>query len=407
MITVLHVSSYSSLYGANRSLLDLVDGLKDHGVRSIVLAPSEGDLTVACRRNGVQCIIRPFETWVSLPPRYDGLNFSGVSGYRRLSRFFGWSLFSLRQRLTRSQHLRARWARNRSQARELANALSDLQIDIVHTHSAVNPFGWMLARHLSLRHVWHLREFVDLDYGYRFDPGKAKALRTIRQSSATVCISNAISRYYKVREGRSTVIYNGVLRLARFLELREDSIKEITSRVNIFAIVGLLHPGKMQSEAIEALALVARKHSDVRLLIAGGGEDELALRARACTLGIADKVEFLGYVSDPFEVYKRAGVVLMCSRHEAMGRVTVEAMAACRPVIGYDQAGTSELIQHRINGLLYRGGSESLAECMRELVENPKLAVRLAENAWHDAVKKYTTEAYSLRVYDVYRKVLA
>jgi len=40
----------------------------------------------------------------------------------------------------------------------------------------------------------------------------------------------------------------------------------------------------------------------------------------------------------------------MCSRHEAMGRVTVEAMSACLPVIGFDNGGTAELIEHERSG---------------------------------------------------------
>jgi len=61
----------------------------------------------------------------------------------------------------------------------------------------------------------------------------------------------------------------------------------------------------------------------------------------------------------------------MCSTNEVMGRVTAEAMSACKPVIGYDNAGTSELIDQRYTGLLYRGGVENLAETMKEAVDNP------------------------------------
>jgi glycosyltransferase involved in cell wall biosynthesis len=85
------------------------------------------------------------------------------------------------------------------------------------------------------------------------------------------------------------------------------------------------------------------------------------LKALAHDLGVADRVEFWGYIDDPYKAYLASDAVLMCSKNEAMGRVTVEAMSACRPVIGYDQAGTSEIIEHGRTGLLYRGGPEALA----------------------------------------------
>ncbi|MBK1645092.1 hypothetical protein CKO25_10590 [Thiocapsa imhoffii] len=406
MMTVLHVTSYGELYGANRSLLDLVDGLRDHGVRSIVLVPCEGGLTATCQRHGIEYLVWPFETWVNSPPRYDVLDLNGISSYRRLLRLAGWSLLNFRQRMSRGRGLSAKRLRNERQSRFLARSFSRSTIDLVHTHSAVNPFGSLLARDLSLPHVWHLREFVDLHYRYQFDLGKGRALARIKQSSAVICISNAISNYYFGDKRNVSVVYNGVLRLARFQELLAHAGKGSKPQPGVFAIVGLLHAAKQQSEAIKALSLVSKKHPSVRLLIAGDGSDESLLRSLAAELGVDKKVDFLGYVSNPFEVYKQASAVLMCSRYEAMGRVTAEAMAAWRPVIGFDQAGTAELIQHGFSGLLYRDGPEELAKCMADLIENPGLVLNISENAWNIAVTRHTIEKYSNSVYQVYRKVI-
>ena len=72
-------------------------------------------------------------------------------------------------------------------------------------------------------------------------------------------------------------------------------------------------------------------------------------------------------MADPYQVYRAADVVLMCSKFEAMGRTTAEAMATCRPVIGNNQGATPELIEHGHTGLLYQGDSESLAAQMLTL----------------------------------------
>jgi glycosyltransferase involved in cell wall biosynthesis len=52
----------------------------------------------------------------------------------------------------------------------------------------------------------------------------------------------------------------------------------------------------------------------------------------------------------------------MCSKNEALGRVTIEAMSRGTPVIGFDNAGTSEIIKHAYNGFLYKEGASELSE---------------------------------------------
>jgi glycosyltransferase involved in cell wall biosynthesis len=88
-----------------------------------------------------------------------------------------------------------------------------------------------------------------------------------------------------------------------------------------------------------------------------------------------------------------------------MGRVTVEAMCACRPVIGYDSGGTSELIDHDRTGLLYRGGPDALAECMARYVTDPELARRHGEAGWTVARKRHSTEVYAAQIFEVIRGV--
>ena len=61
-----------------------------------------------------------------------------------------------------------------------------------------------------------------------------------------------------------------------------------------------------------------------------------------------------GFVKNTDEIYKAIDILLMFSRAEGFGRVTIEAMQRAIPVIGLDQGGTSELIQHRKNGVLFQ-----------------------------------------------------
>jgi glycosyltransferase involved in cell wall biosynthesis len=121
---------------------------------------------------------------------------------------------------------------------------------------------------------------------------------------------------------------------------------------------------------------------------------------------VTDRVEFWGYIPDPERAFLAADVALMCSRSEAMGRVTAEAMSACRPVIGFDGGGTAELIDPGRTGLLYRGGAAELAAGMAQYAAAPEEAWRHGAAGWGEARRRHSTEAYVARVHAVLRGVL-
>jgi glycosyltransferase involved in cell wall biosynthesis len=97
----------------------------------------------------------------------------------------------------------------------------------------------------------------------------------------------------------------------------------------------------------------------------------------------------------------------MCSRNEAMGRVTVEAMGSGLPVIGHASGGTPELLEDGRTGLLYPGGAEELAERMNTLVTNRAMARDLGNNGMLSAMERFNVERYASEVLEVYRSVLS
>jgi glycosyltransferase involved in cell wall biosynthesis len=158
-------------------------------------------------------------------------------------------------------------------------------------------------------------------------------------------------------------------------------------------------------EAVEALRLLVERGVDARLVIAGDGRDK-ELRSRIDALGLQDKVVLAGFVRDPFPLFHAADAFLMCSRNEAMGRVTVEAMACALPVIGHASGGTVEILRDGMDGLLYPGGADALAERMQRLASDKALAVTLGREAARSAAERFNVERYASEVLGVYRSVL-
>ena len=121
-------------------------------------------------------------------------------------------------------------------------------------------------------------------------------------------------------------------------------------------------------------------------------------------MGVADLVDFAGFLADPYEAYFKSDCLLMCSEHEGMGRVTAEAMSACVPAIGRNSGGTPEVITHGKTGFLY-DTQEELVECMARMVGNPELGRQLGLEGWRVAREKFAVEDYAGNVYNVIQSV--
>ncbi|HEY1192499.1 MAG TPA: glycosyltransferase family 4 protein [Gemmata sp.] len=380
---VTFLTHYTELYGANLSLLNLIEGLGRYGVRAHVICPETGDLLGALAQRGVPAAVLPFEWWVSTDRTAAGVA-------RRL-------------------------VRNVRHLRPIAAQIRAWNSDLVYSNSSVFAIGAMAATELDLPHIWHLREFGNRDYDLWLDFGHTLARLAFRTADATVFVSHALRRAFlgRAEVKRAHVIYNGVATGTEF-ETRHRAAEAQADRRQpfTFVLVGRFRDSKGQETAIRAFARLAEQHAGVKLLLVGGsgatGDQEYFDRCRALVaqLGVAERVEFWGYIPDPERAFLAADVALMCSRNEAMGRVTAEAMSACRPVIGYDSGGTSELIVPEQTGLLYKGGPDALAGCMARYVSDPELARRHGAAGWHAARARHTTEGYAAQIDAVINEVL-
>lgn len=122
---------------------------------------------------------------------------------------------------------------------------------------------------------------------------------------------------------------------------------------------------------VRALARLP-KELDARLRLAGTGEVEPALREVARAEGVADRVEFLGYVSDEQlrREYLSATVFCQPGTAELQSLVTLEALSASRPVVLADALALPHLVRQGVNGYLFTPQDpEDLAAKLRLVLE--------------------------------------
>ena len=166
-----------------------------------------------------------------------------------------------------------------------------------------------------------------------------------------------------------------------------------------FACVGRLHPAsKGQDLLLQALADDQWHSRDWQLSLYGTGEHEQCLRRLADMLGLAQRVHFMGHISDPMEIWKTHHVIVLASRYEGTPLVLMEAMLAGRPVISTAVAGIPELITHGLNGFLAEAPSvEHLQRCFEE-AWSKRSQWPLIGQAAHTAAAERAKEVPALRL---------
>ena len=97
--------------------------------------------------------------------------------------------------------------------------------------------------------------------------------------------------------------------------------------------VGRLHPQKNQAFLLDVVAEVERRAGPVHVVLVGKGDLEGDLRARAASLGISDRVHFVGAVNDAKPYYDAMDLFLFPSLYEGLSIALLEAQANCLPCV--------------------------------------------------------------------------
>ncbi|MEZ4739545.1 MAG: glycosyltransferase family 4 protein [Flavobacteriales bacterium] len=389
---VAYLTHYAELYGANRSLLDLVlCARNEHGVKPLVIIAEEGPLLEALEANGVECAVIPFVPWMHKQVYMGG-------PHHRLMQWW---------RYRQQGKERDRW--NAEQMPELIRRCKQWNVDLVHVNSSVIGLGPELANACAIPLVWHIRELPFAHYEFRVDGGTERYCKALRAADRIIAISEAVRADVGSLIGNGshiTIVGNGVADTARMLQLEQASSERWSSTGPFtFLQLAIFHPSKGQLDAVEAFAQLHAQEPDTRLILAGGGAQEEA-RARIKALGISDSVELPGYINDPFAAMAQAHCLLQCSKDEAMGRATVEAMASGLPVIGHASGATPELIAAGTSGHLYAGIDE-LVQHMLDLVRNKERAARMGAGGHMRVQHSATIEAMTQAVVRVYATLCA
>ena len=214
-----------------------------------------------------------------------------------------------------------------------------------------------------------------------------------------------LERHFGVPRHKMVRIYNPV-EMERIRAMAAEAANPYSGPGPHLLACGRLVPMKGFDLLLQAMAEVTRTIPAAGLTILGEGPCEASLRALADRLGLADKVHFLGFQSNPYPWMKWADLFVLSSRYEGLPNVMLEALSLGTPVVGMDcPGGVREILQPCPIGRVTPAGDVSrLGQAIVEELEGraksrPAEALELFLDRFRaePIMKRYEEELFSRR----------
>jgi glycosyltransferase involved in cell wall biosynthesis len=301
--------------------------------------------------------------------------------------------------------------------RQLRQCLRVLAPDILHTIFVQSDIagGWVRRQAGVPVHISSLEGALVPSYvpplkrlfyllAYRLIRGQLDAVVALSQMTRAEAV-----RDYGVPWSRTHVIPSGV-------DLSEFQFKSgwpyaESQQTRVIGMVARLNPEKAPALLLAAAPLVLQRHSDVRFVIAGTGPEEPRLQKLAQTLGVSERVEFMGWVECVANVLQTFDVFVftsqMSSRFEGLPWAILEAQAVGVPTIASSVAGVPEIIEHERTGLLLQHNTPAeLADHITWMLNQRERAAALGSSARRMIETAFTVEKETSDILSLYDQVL-
>ena len=361
---ILYIAHDNSLNGASKALLNIIFEIKKrHEVR--VLCPDvAGMLKSSLESKGIICYTAKFRK--TTYPHYNGNPFIFIK--------------TLIGTIYRAHRVSA----------YLEYIIKEYRPDIVHTNTGTLDIALNKCKKYKIPHVWHLREYQDKDFGLHIIPSKSCWIKKIHQEgNYNIAITKDIFNYFNLRDV-DTYIYDGVFDSVK-IQLPNNKVRQ-----KYFLFVGRFEESKGLFETLEAFRQVNKRHPDYKYQIAAKIDDSsyyFRCKEFVNNNGLEESVIFLGERNDVYELMASATALIVPSRCEGFGFITVEAMLNGCLVIGRNIGGTKEQFD---NGVLWTSKEIGLRfDSIEDLINNMMMPIEHDYSDLCCTAQKVVREKYS------------
>jgi L-malate glycosyltransferase len=289
---------------------------------------------------------------------------------------------------------------------EMQGRLAEFKPDLIHGFHAhyCGVISLKLAENMRIPYVITITGSDLHDSLLRTHPDTVNA---VERAQAIVCFhasdADRLTGFFTNLRGKVALVPQGV----EALPVVEGDCFGINRESFVLLLPAALRPVKRVELPIKWLSQMALSDQTLQLVIAGGVIDNDYAASIRTMLSDAPFATWLGEV--PHEqmgnLYKRADLVLNCSRSKSMPNSLMEAMALGRPVLAANISGNRSLVQNGKNGWLF-DGEEDFRRLVLQIKENALLREEMGRRAKEIIKTKFSPQLESKRYLSLYRKLV-
>lgn len=378
---ILFLSHSAELYGAEKALLQTIDGLNKQEFHPILVLPRAGPLHEAADKLAVESLLVPFKWWMTEKNRI-------------------W-----KQPLS--------WFWNLKSVARIGRLIKQKGIDLVYTNSAVNFSGALAAKWKRIPHVWSIHEILGTkNAALRFLLGNRVLVSLVSGLSTRIIVNSEAAGHPFGKRENVRIVPIGFKWSHGDRGLRQMLRQKFGFKPAdyVIGIIGKLYPEKGQQEVVESISLVRKNLPEAKLLVVGEIKDTEyfnRMQQYISSTGLEGHVRFTGYQQDIYAVLTLLDLLVVASCVESFGRVAVEAMSVKTPVLAVRKGATSEIISAGETGFLVDSPAPAvLAEAILSIRENPEQTRKVVEEGFRIVREKYTVGIQMKKTEAVIRECL-
>lgn len=265
-------------------------------------------------------------------------------------------------------------------------------VALVYVNTIMLPTPSLVARQMNIPVITHIRELIDRDKNLlaHISLTSEQIISAVSERSDVLIANSEDTEDLYRSSGKCVLVPNAI-----------DVPKKSTS--NKILEDGILRVGMLSSniekkgiDDLCALAILAEQKSLPVEFVAFGPETEEVRRIKEnirLNKG-PHNIAFPGYVSDPKDAIAAVNIVVNFSRFaESFGRTVVEAMAACRPVICFEHGALPTVIEDKKTGFLIPYlKPEKAISYLKYFIENPSKLDSMGRAGHRHVLRKYSHE---------------
>ncbi len=363
-VRILYLASSSNMWGARKSLADLLCSLDRRKFQPFVVLPEEGPLSWFLEERKIPFYILPLPSW------------------RKFKK----------------------WRRIPSTLFRLWKVIQREKVHLIHANSHfVAPYGIVCGKLTKTPVITHVRSLLTPDKIGKY---------LLRWSDMIICNSYATAEVFPSPMLKKVkVIYNGI-DTDYFSPQREEKIREWKERWGLGTepVVGYI--GKISREKgvdllIDILPEVLKRVPKAKFMVAGKvrREKDEDLLQRLEKFG--NHVVLTGWLEDLPLFYSSIDVLLFPTRKESFGRVVAEALSCETPVVATKTGGVTEILEDGVTGYLVEEGKrEDMVRKISHILLNPNLAKKMGKEGRKSVNLRFALSQQIGKVEAIYNALL-